>query len=87
MGNYGLVVPELARLVAAHPLRERLREFQMLALYASGRKADALAVYQDCRLVLARELGIDPGPGLGAVLTAVLANDDAELSLRLSRSH
>ncbi|MEV6010093.1 AfsR/SARP family transcriptional regulator [Streptomyces sp. NPDC051976] len=86
MGHHTLVIPELAQLVMAHPFRERMREFQMLALYASGRKADALAAYQECRLVLARELGIDPGPALNAVLAAIMGNDDRELAPRLSRS-
>ncbi|WP_406465431.1 AfsR/SARP family transcriptional regulator [Streptomyces sp. NBC_01622] len=84
LGRYAALVPELATLAAAHPLRERLREFQMLALYASGRKADALAVYQDCRLALARDLGIGPGPALGELLSAVLADDAAALASRLS---
>ncbi|MEV0910492.1 AfsR/SARP family transcriptional regulator [Streptomyces hokutonensis] len=84
LGRHDLLVPELASLVTAHPLRERLREFQMLALYASGRRADALAVYQDCRLILARDLGIGPGPGLGELLSAVLADDERVLSARLT---
>ncbi|GAA3892395.1 hypothetical protein GCM10022207_70090 [Streptomyces lannensis] len=48
-------------LIAANPLRERLRELQMLALYRSGRQADALSAYEQVRRHLTRELGIDPG--------------------------
>jgi DNA-binding SARP family transcriptional activator len=75
--RFGPLVPQLAVLVAEHPLRERLREYQMLALYGSGRRADALAVYHDCRSVLAREIGIDPGPALTALLSRMLTDDDA----------
>src|SRR3954469_3794804 len=54
----------LEALVRAAPLRERLREQLMLALYREGRQADALAAYQEARAVLVDELGIEPGPGL-----------------------
>jgi DNA-binding SARP family transcriptional activator len=77
LGRCGPLVPQLAVLVAEHPLRERLREYQMLALYGSGRRADALAVYHDCRSVLAREIGIDPGPALTALLSRMLTDDEA----------
>jgi DNA-binding SARP family transcriptional activator len=83
LGGHGPLVPELAGLVAAHPLRERLREYHMIALYASGRRADALAAYQDCRSLLVRELGIEPGPGLREVLSSVLADDGAALAERV----
>jgi len=77
LGRFGPLVPQLAGLVAEHPLRERLREYQMLALYGSGRRADALAVYHDCRSVLARDIGIDPGPALTGLLSRMLTDDEA----------
>jgi DNA-binding SARP family transcriptional activator len=77
LGRYGPLVPQLAALVAEYPLRERLREYQMLALYGSGRRADALAVYHDCRSVLARDIGIDPGPALEGLLSRMLTDDGA----------
>lgn len=83
LGRHAHLVCQLASLVAEHPLRERFREFQMLALYASGRRAEALAVYQDYRSALARELGIDPGPSMAELLSAMLANNDALLTSRV----
>ena len=62
MGRHAEAVSELTALTAAHPLRERLRELLMLALYRSGRQAEALAVFADTRRLLADELGVDPGP-------------------------
>jgi DNA-binding SARP family transcriptional activator len=68
------VVGELTELVAAHPLRERLVGQLMLALHLDGRQADALAAYQQVRLRLADELGIEPGPALQDLHTAILRN-------------
>ena len=63
LGRHESVVPELERLCAEHPLRERMRERLAVALYRMGRQADALAVLADGRRVLRDELGLDPGPG------------------------
>jgi DNA-binding SARP family transcriptional activator/tetratricopeptide (TPR) repeat protein len=78
LGRYVEAAAELSLLSAQYPLRERLREMLMLALYGAGRQADALAVYHDARRKLADELGIEPGPGLQAVHTRIL-NGDPEL--------
>lgn len=75
LGEHGLVADELADLVAAHPLRERLRAAQMRALYRTGRQAEALAAYQDLRVRLADELGLDPGDAVTALHQAILVRD------------
>ncbi|WP_436774371.1 AfsR/SARP family transcriptional regulator, partial [Yinghuangia sp. YIM S09857] len=72
LGEHALVADEIADLVAAHPLRERLRTAQMRALYRAGRQADALAAYQDLRGRLADELGLDPGDAVTALHQAIL---------------
>src|SRR5262245_58025144 len=64
VGRHVEVATELTGLTAEYPLREHFREQLMLALYRSGRQAEALAVFEDTRHVLAEELGIDPGAGL-----------------------
>ena len=75
LGRHGGLVPELEPLIARHPLRERLREHLMLALYRSGRQAEGLEVYRDTRRMLADELGIEPGPRLQEVERAILRHD------------
>lgn len=72
---HAAVVPELEALVAEHPLRERLHEQLILALYRSGRQAEALAGYRRARLVLVEELGIEPGPELQELQRAILRQD------------
>jgi DNA-binding SARP family transcriptional activator len=74
-------VPELRRLVADAPLREAFQARLMLALYRSGRQADALAVYHAAREVLDRELGVEPGPELEAAQRAVLTHDPGAVGL------
>nr|BBJ51741.1 regulatory protein AfsR [Streptomyces avermitilis] len=74
-GCHAEAVSELTALTAAHPLRERLRELLMLALYRSGRQAEALAVYADTRHLLAEELGVDPRSGLKELQQRILQAD------------
>ena len=69
------LVPELERLVAEHPLRERLRGQLMLALYLSGRQAEALEAYRQGQRLLADELGLEPGEELRRLEKAILAHD------------
>ncbi|MGY1436310.1 AfsR/SARP family transcriptional regulator [Streptomyces reniochalinae] len=76
VGCHTEAVSELTALTAAHPLRERLRELLMLALYRSGRQAEALAVYADTRRLLADELGVDPRPELAELQQRILEADD-----------
>ena len=64
LGRHAALVGELDALVAGHPLRERLRGQQMLALYRSGRQAEALAAYHELRRALDEELGIAPSASL-----------------------
>ena len=74
-GRAAEVVPELESLVAQHPLRERLRGQQMLALYHSGRQAEALAAYQAARRALVEELGLEPGPQLQELHERILRQE------------
>jgi DNA-binding SARP family transcriptional activator len=71
------VVGELRGLAARHPLRERLREQLMLALYRTGRQAEALDVYRETRAALVEELGIEPGRSLQELEGAILRHDAA----------
>ena len=73
--RHAAVVGELEALVTEHPLRERLRGQLMLALYRSGRQAEALAAYQDTRRVLVDELGIEPSQSLRELHQAILQQD------------
>ncbi len=79
LGKHHPVIAELERLVVAHPFRERLHGQLMLALYRSGRQADALAVSSSVRRRLADELGVDPSPDLRDLETAILRHDPALL--------
>jgi len=75
LGRHGELAAELEAWCRAHPLRERLWELLILALYQSGRQAEALAAYTDVRDRLAGELGIDPGPSLRDLQARILAQD------------
>src|SRR5206468_1742531 len=76
-GEHAQLVPELEEMAADHPLDERIHEQLMLALYRSGRQADALAVYHRLRGTLDEELGIGPGQALRDLETAILQQDPA----------
>jgi WD40 repeat protein/DNA-binding SARP family transcriptional activator len=75
LGRHRELVAELEGLVREQPLRERLWAQLMVALYRSGRQADALLAYQRARSILVEELGIDPGAELRRLQAAVLAQD------------
>jgi DNA-binding SARP family transcriptional activator len=77
LGRHAEVVGPLESLVAANPLRERLRGQWMLALYRSGRQADALEAYREGRRLLSAELGLDPAPELQRLERAILEQDAA----------
>ena len=76
-GRAGELAGELEGLVAANPLRERFRAQLMLALYRSGRQADALNAYREARRTLVDELGIEPGGELKELQRRILAQDPA----------
>lgn len=75
LGRHATLCPELETLAAEHPLRERLRAQLMLALYRSGRQAEALEAYRTARSVLVSELGLEPGPPLRQLEQAILEHD------------
>ena len=75
LGRHDELVGELESLIAEHPLRERLRGQLMLALYRSGRQADALNAYAGVRRHLVDELGIEPGPELQDLQRRILVHD------------
>ena len=77
LGRHHDLIAELEALVAHNPLRERLRGQLMLALYRSGRQAQALDAYQEARRMLVDELGIEPGQALQRLEKAILVQDAA----------
>jgi DNA-binding SARP family transcriptional activator len=74
-GRHEQLIPQLQELITRHPLRENFRGQLMLALARSGRRAEALASYQEASRALAAELGVDPGPELRRLHERVLAGD------------
>src|SRR5512133_2348133 len=77
LGEHREIVAELQQAVQERPFRERLWRQLMLALYRSGRAADALDAYQSARRVHVEQLGLEPGPELRRVQEAILAHDPA----------
>jgi DNA-binding SARP family transcriptional activator len=77
LGRAAALVGDLEQLIKEHPFRERLRGLLMIALYRSGRQADALEAYRDARDALVDELGIEPGPALQDLEQAILRHDPA----------
>jgi predicted ATPase/DNA-binding SARP family transcriptional activator len=75
LGRHDTLVPELQRLIATEPYRERLRIQHALALYRSGRQADALAACRAARELLVEELGIDPSAELRDLESRILRHD------------
>src|SRR3954452_20349864 len=74
-GRHAELVGQLQQLTSAHPWRERLHAQLMLALYRSGRQADALEAYRHAREVLVERLGIEPGAELHDLHEAILAHE------------
>lgn len=77
LGEDHLLSAELAEVVAAYPLRQRLRAVYMRVLYRSGRHSQALETYRELRLRLAEELGLDPAAELVSLYQAILSQDPA----------
>lgn len=75
LGRHHEILGELAGLTAEHPTDERLHAHSMVALYRSGRRSYALAVYDRLRVCLADELGLDPSPWLQRLRQAILLAD------------
>jgi len=75
LGHEAELIPEIEKLVVSDPLQERLRAQLMLALYRSGRQAEALAVYREASDVLREDLGLEPGRGLRELERMVLQQD------------
>ena len=74
-GAHDVLLPELERLIAEHPYRERLRGQLMLALYRGGRQAEALAAYREATQALREDLGVEPSPDLRRLEGAILRQD------------
>ena len=81
LGEHTELVAQIRRTLEEHPFRERLWGQLMLALYRSGRQAEALETFRQARGVLAEQLGIEPGPGLQRLQAAILAHDPSLASV------
>jgi DNA-binding SARP family transcriptional activator len=87
LGRDSALVADLEAAIAAHPFRERLRGFLMIALYRAGRQAEALDVYRAARALLLEEMGLEPGPALRELEGAILRQDPTlELERSISRA-
>src|SRR5205807_6053568 len=75
LGRHDAILGEIEALVRRHPARERLRYLQLLALYRAGRQRDALRVYQEARLELVEEFGLEPGDALRSLERMIIAHD------------
>ncbi|WP_328792373.1 BTAD domain-containing putative transcriptional regulator [Streptomyces sp. NBC_00273] len=75
LGEHVVLADELGTLITEHPLRQRLYAARMRALYGAGRQNEALAAYRELTKRFAEELGVDPGPELGALHEAILRQD------------
>jgi DNA-binding SARP family transcriptional activator len=75
LGNYPLILGEIEEIVRRHPMRERLRRVQLLALSRSGRHVEALAEYDSLRVSLSREFGLEPSDSLQRLYQMILAGD------------
>ncbi|HET8951022.1 MAG TPA: BTAD domain-containing putative transcriptional regulator [Solirubrobacteraceae bacterium] len=74
-GRHRELLPEIEALLAQEPLRERLHAQRMLALYRSGRQAEALEAYRHARATLVEQVGVEPGPELRRLHEAILRQD------------
>jgi DNA-binding SARP family transcriptional activator len=83
MGQHTEAAADLVSSLFENPLREHLSALLMIALYRSGRQADSLGIFQDCRRRLINDLGIEPGQELQRVHQQILAGEPVR-SLRLS---
>jgi DNA-binding SARP family transcriptional activator len=77
LGHHDALLPEIEALASRTPERERLRYLQMLALYRAGRQRDALRVYQEVRLELVEEFGLEPSDSLRTLERMIIAHDPA----------
>ena len=87
LGEHREILSQLRKTLEENPFRERLWGQLMLALYRSGRQAEALEAFQEARSVLGEELGLEPGPDLKRLQEAILAQDPAIAAVPLPSRH